>query len=261
MQCLTDLTFSACRSRVNIWDPAFCFTIRWHLAATRVGLPSYQILTLKLDSKSLNTSLLEVMICSNNEGVFICDLSDLNLQIIFDAWWGSMNVGSKCLIACDNSRLAPTWRFYLHCRIEETGSPGIICIVSHQVLRHPSEHGTSSLGTHLLAKAHIAKLNEITESEVTELTSFIVDETALVILRRQGSQGITIVSLQVKFVLVVQVRSIETELTDIMLQTGSEGLWNFQILPRNLESLPHIRICFGSYSLECYIKSRATMVL
>jgi len=52
------------------------------------------------------------------------------------------------------------------------------------------------MGKHLLAKAHIAKLNELTESEVTELTSATVDETALAILKKQGSRGITIVSSQ-----------------------------------------------------------------
>jgi uridylate kinase len=55
------------------------------------------------------------------------------------------------------------------------------------------------MGKHLLAKAHIAKLNELTESEVTELTSTMVDETALAILKRQGSREITIVSLQREF--------------------------------------------------------------
>jgi len=111
------------------------------------------------------------MISSKNEGVFIRDLNDLTPQIIFDAWWDSMNVGSKHSIAWKNSRHAPSWRFYLHCGIEVAGSPGIICIICHQVLRHPSEHGTSSMSKHLLAKAHIAKLNELTESEVTELTN------------------------------------------------------------------------------------------
>jgi hypothetical protein len=139
------------------------------------------------------------VISSKNERVFIRDLSDITLQIIFDAWWASMNEGSKQPIAWNASRHAPSWRFYLHCGIEGTGSPGIICIVCHQVLRHPSEHGTSSMGKHLLAKAHIAKLNELTDSEVTELTSTMVDETALAILKRQGSRGITIVSLQRKF--------------------------------------------------------------
>jgi len=110
-----------------------------------------------------------------------------------------MNEGWKRPIAWNNSRYVPSLRFYLHCGIEETSSPGIICIICHQVLRHPSEHGTSSMGKHLLAKAHIAKLNELTESEVTELTSTMVDETALVISKRQGSRGITIVSLQRKF--------------------------------------------------------------
>jgi len=110
-----------------------------------------------------------------------------------------MNESSKRPIVWNNSRHVPSWRFSLHCGIEETGSPGIICIVCHQVPRHPSEHGTSSMGKHLLPKAHITKLNKLTESEVTELTSTMVDETALAILKRQGSQGITIVSLQRKF--------------------------------------------------------------
>jgi len=152
----------------------------------------------------LNTSLLEVMLSSRNERVFIRDLSDLTLQIIFDALWASMNVISKRPIAWKNSRHAPSWRFYLHCGIENTGSPAIICIMCHQVLRDPSEHGTSSMGKHLLAKAHIAKLNELTESEVTELTSSTVDETSLAILKRQRSRGITIVSVPRKMILDIQ---------------------------------------------------------
>jgi len=51
------------------------------------------------------------------------------------------------------------------------------------------------MGKHSLAETHIAKLNELTETEVTELTSLTDDETALAILKRQGSRGITIVSL------------------------------------------------------------------
>jgi hypothetical protein len=60
------------------------------------------------------------------------------------------------------------------------------------------------MGKHLLAKAHIAKLNELPESEVTELTRLTVDETALAILKRQGSSGITIVSLQRKTIFDIQ---------------------------------------------------------
>jgi len=70
------------------------------------------------------------------------------------------------------------------------------------------------MGTHLLAKAHIGKLNELTVSEVTELTSSMVDETALAILKRQGSGGIPIVTSQRKIKLTIQVSSILTELTD-----------------------------------------------
>jgi len=52
------------------------------------------------------------------------------------------------------------------------------------------------MGKPLLAKVHMAKLNELTETEDREFTSLSVDETALAILKRQGSRGITIVSLQ-----------------------------------------------------------------
>jgi hypothetical protein len=55
------------------------------------------------------------------------------------------------------------------------------------------------MGKHLLAKVHIAKLNKLTVSEVTELTSSMVDETALAILKWKGSRGILIVCLQTKF--------------------------------------------------------------
>ena len=101
------------------------------------------------------------MISSKNERVFIRDLSDVTLQIIFDAWWASMNVGSMRPIAWNNSRHVPLWQFDLHCRIEVTGIPGIIYIMCHPVLRHPSEHWTSSMGKYLLVKAHIAKIYKI----------------------------------------------------------------------------------------------------
>jgi len=140
-----------------------------------------------------------------NEFVFVHDLSDLTLQIVFDAWWASMNVGSRRAMAWNNSRHAPSWRFYLNCGIEETGSTGIIWIVCHQGLRHPSEPGTTSMAKHLLANAHIAKLNELTESELTELTSLTVGETALAILMRQGSRGITIVSSQSQIIFDIHV--------------------------------------------------------
>jgi len=140
------------------------------------------------------------MISSKNGCVIIRDLSYLTLQIIFDAWWAKRNVGSKVPIAWNDSRHGPSWRLYLHCGIEETGSPGIICIFCHQVLPHPSEHGTSSMGKHLLAKAHITKLNELTEPEVTTLTSSMVEETALDILKSKVSRGISIVCSQSQIV-------------------------------------------------------------
>jgi len=60
------------------------------------------------------------------------------------------------------------------------------------------------MGKHFLAKAHIAKLNQLTESEVNKLTSSMVDETALACLKRQGSRRITIVNLQRKFISDIQ---------------------------------------------------------
>jgi len=111
-----------------------------------------------------------------------------------------MNVGSKHPIAWNDSRQPPLGQFYFHCGIEKTAIPGIICIVCHQVLHHPSEHGITSMDKHLLPKAYIAKLNELTESKVTVLTSVTVNHTALAILKRQGSGRITIVSSQRKFI-------------------------------------------------------------
>jgi len=60
------------------------------------------------------------------------------------------------------------------------------------------------MGKHLRAKAHIAKLNELTESEVTELTSSMVNDTALAILKRQPSRAITIVCLPRKIIFDIQ---------------------------------------------------------
>jgi len=164
--------------RVNIQEAAVCFAVSLLSAVFLVGLPWCQIPTAMSDWKSLNISLLEMMVSSKNDCVFFRDLCDLTLQIIFDAWWAAMNVDSKRPVAWNNSRHATLWRFYLHSGIEETSSPGIRCIVCHQVLCHPSEHGASSMGKHLLAKAHIAKLNKLTQWEDTELTSSTVDETA-----------------------------------------------------------------------------------
>jgi len=224
-----------CSCRVNIEEPAVCFSVSLFSAVFRVELPRFLISTSLLDTRLLNTSLLGVMISSRNEHVFIRDLSDFTLQIIIDAWWASMNVGSKRPIAWNASRQAPSWRFYSHCGIEESGSPGIICIVCHQVLHHPSEHGTSSMGKHLLAKAHITKLNELTGSEVTELTSSTVDESALAILKRQGSWGITIVSLQRKIRFDIQfnpdwpkwqIKRSKLAAKDIQTSEFHQDMWN-----------------------------------
>jgi len=176
--------FFACCSRVNIEEPTFRCTITFLSAATQVGFERFLNSTAMSDSISLHNLMLKVMISSKSERVLIRDLSDLTLQIVFNAWCPSMDVGAKCPIARKNSRHTSSWRFFLHCRIEETGSHGIICIICHYVLCHPSRHGTCSLGKHLPAKAHITILNESTEWEVTGLRSSTVDETVLASLNR-----------------------------------------------------------------------------
>ena len=52
---------------------------------------------------------------------------------------------------------------------------------------------------------HIANVHKLTESEITELTSSTVNETALAILMREGSWEITIVSSQRKIRFDIQV--------------------------------------------------------
>jgi len=251
----------ACSSRVNIEAPVFYSRIMSLWTVLQLELHSLQHPTAMWDSQSINTSLLQVMIYSKREQIFIPNLTDLTLQIILVTWCASMNVGLKRPIAWNNSRNETSWRFHLHCGIEETGCPDCIYIVCHQVLCQLLEHGTSSMGKHLMAIAHIAKLNELTELEVSELTSTTVDETALVILKRQCSSGITFVTLQYKFIFDSLMLLIVTQLTDTMLFTGSKGLPNFRISPRYLKSLPYVSICFCSHSLEHYIKLRATSVI
>jgi hypothetical protein len=53
-----------------------------------------------------------------------------------------------------------------------------------------------------MANADVLKLNELTVSECSELTTTMVDETAFGVLQRTGSRGITIVSLQRKSIFV-----------------------------------------------------------
>jgi len=80
------------------------------------------------------------------------------------------------------------------------------------------------MGKHLLAKVYIAKLNALTELEVSELTSTTVDSTALAIPKRQGSQEISIVSSKTKVIFDSSILSIVIQMTDKTLQTGSKGL-------------------------------------
>jgi hypothetical protein len=144
--------FFGSSSSVNSSEPTFCFTIPWISTVSQVKIRRFLIPTTTLDSNSLTTSLLPVIISSKTESVCMRDFRDLTSQLIFDAYWASMNVRSKFPSASNNSRQATSWWLYLHFEIDETGSPGLIRIVCHQVLYHPSEHETSSMGIPLLAK-------------------------------------------------------------------------------------------------------------
>ena len=110
-------------------------------------------------------------------------------------------------------------------------------------------------------KGNIAKLNKFTELEVTKLTTSTVNKTALAILKKQESRGITIVNSQNKFIFDISILSILTELTDKIIETGNEGHSYGLLSARHLESLPHIWICVVLYSMEGDIKPRATAVL
>jgi hypothetical protein len=154
--------------------------------------------------KSVNTSLLDLMTASKHQHGFIHNISDLTLHIMFDGWWASLHVSRKQPSAWNTSRHAASWQFYLHCRIEATGTPGIICIMCYHVLLHPPDHGTSSMGKPLLAKAHITKKNKFTMSEIIELTSSTVDEAVSAILIRQRSRGITTLSVPRKTIFEIQ---------------------------------------------------------
>ena len=95
--------FFNCSSGVNIEEPAVSFAVSLLWVVVRVGLPRFLIPTAMTDSKSLNTSLLEVMISSKNDRLKIRDMSNHTVQIIFDAWWASVTDDSKQLIGWNNS--------------------------------------------------------------------------------------------------------------------------------------------------------------
>jgi len=161
------------------------------------------------------------MISSRNEHASIPDLSDLTLQIIINAWWAVMSIGSKCPFTWNYFRCAPSCQFHLHCKYEETSRPSIICLICHQHLHHPSHHGIYSMGKLLLAKSHIAKINTLSESEGIELTSSMVDEMVLAIMKKPGSSGSAIQRSQRKFISDIQVWSILTKVIGKTLQSGS----------------------------------------
>lgn len=152
-------------------------------------------------SESIDTSCLVEVRSARGDRVFVRDLTDETLQMAFDNWWKSMDVKTKHTIVWKTSRHAASWAYYKHCANAENGSPGIICIVCHQVLAHPSENGTSTMGKHLLTKVHTAKLSELTEQDRSLLTTATAGERALAVLKKKGSHGVMVVSLRVHYCL------------------------------------------------------------
>jgi len=69
--------FFTCGSRVNSEQPAISVAASLLSALIQVELLSFLISMAMSDSISLDTSLLEVMISSKNEHVFLGDLSNL----------------------------------------------------------------------------------------------------------------------------------------------------------------------------------------
>jgi hypothetical protein len=116
-------------------------------------------------------------------------------------------------------------------------------------------------GELLLAKAHIVKLSEITEADVSELRSTTVNRTALAILEKHRSSENRVVSLQSKFIFDRWTISMLMLLSGKIPQMGSTALSNCHISPRHLGSQPQGRIQFGLYSIEHYIKPSETMII
>ena len=79
------------------------------LTVTQVELPIVQFPTATSDTKSFNTSWLEVILSSKNEPVLMRDLCDLTIHSMFDTLWASMKLDSKQSIAWNNSGHEPSW--------------------------------------------------------------------------------------------------------------------------------------------------------
>jgi hypothetical protein len=50
------------------------------------------------------------------------------------------------------------------------------------------------MGKHLPTKVHKTELHKLTESDVTLLTGTAVDEQALMVFKKKGSQGVMVAS-------------------------------------------------------------------
>lgn len=133
------------------------------MTVSQVKFPSVEIATAMWESTFWDALLQEVMITSKDVRMLIRALRDITVHLTFDAWWALMDVGSNGRIVWNASRYQPKCRIYGHCRIVVTGSPPIICSVFHFNPCHSSAQGTSSMGNHFLANAHIEKITQLSE--------------------------------------------------------------------------------------------------
>jgi hypothetical protein len=149
----------ACSSNFNISEPTFHLIITSHLTVSQLELCSCWIPTNISDSQSVNISLLEVIQSSNNQGVFVRNLSDLDLYILFNTPWASITVGLMSSNVWNISWHPDLSRFYLHCGMEETGRPGIIYVIGYWVFCHLSEYEIGSIVKQIPAIVCIAFWN------------------------------------------------------------------------------------------------------
>jgi len=132
------------------------------------------------------------------------------------------------------------------------------------------------MGKQLLPKAHIAKWTELTESEITDLTSSTVDEIALAILIRPGSRGITLESSQRKIIFNIQVdqywlkwqrKRSKLAATDLETSEFHQDRWNRYLMlwsisariPWNARSYLELRRSYKAFHDDLVLPSATTL--
>ena len=99
MQCLTDLIFLHVAVESIFTNPQSALVYHYIRQSFESEYPDFYFLRPCLIENLETPQCSRLCSLPKNECVYICDLSDLTLQIACDAWWASMNVGSKRPIA------------------------------------------------------------------------------------------------------------------------------------------------------------------